>query len=154
MPASKFRQSRIRRQYALLTAQALSYILIITFIFANARFNLIEVYTNFEVSIGNGTTYFAACLIGIVGTISLWLTWYYATKSNSIRDMLVICAWTHRIKSDGKWISLEEFFTNQLGYAVSHGLSEAKLVEMRQEIDADWRKINLQDQKKPELGEN
>ena len=76
--------------------------------------------------------------------ISIWLTWYYATKSNSIRDMLVICAWTHRVKSNGRWLSLEEFFTAQLGYAVSHGLSEAKLMEMRNEVDTEWRKIRTQ----------
>lgn len=144
MPTSQFNQSRIRKQFAILTAQSLSYVLMITFIFANARFDLIGSFANLDVTIESSTAYLAACLIGIVGAISIWLTWYYATKSNSIRDILVICAWTHRIKSNGKWISLEEFFTNQLGYAVSHGLSEARLVEMRHEIDAEWRKIKLQ----------
>ncbi len=147
MPASQYKQSRVRMQYAVLTAQALAYVLIITFIFANAQFDLIRPFSYNDVKFEGSSAYIGACLIGIIGTISLWLTWYYATKSNSIRDMLVICAWTHRIKSDGKWIPLEEFFTNQLGYAVSHGLSEARLLEMRKEIDAEWRNISLDENK-------
>ncbi len=154
MPTSQLKQSRIRKQYAIITAQSLSYILMITFIFANARFDFIGSFANREFAMESSTAYLAACLIGIVGTISIWLTWYYATKSNSIRDMLVICAWTHRVKADGKWVPLEEFFTNQLGYAVSHGLSEARLVEMRQEIDTEWRNIKLKENGNPQLEGN
>jgi len=154
MPTNQLKQSRIRKQYAIITAQSLSYILMITFLFANARFDFIGSFVNREFEMENSTAYLAACLIGIVGTISIWLTWYYATKSNSIRDMLVICAWTHRVKSDGRWVPLEEFFTNQLGYAVSHGLSEARLVEMRQEIDTEWRNIKLKENRNPQLEGN
>lgn len=154
MPNNQLKQSRIRKQYAILTAQTLSYILMITFIFANARFDFIGSLANREVAMESTAAYLAACLIGIIGTISIWLTWYYATKSNSIRDMLVICAWTHRVKADGKWVPLEEFFTNQLGYAVSHGLSEARLVQMRQEIDTEWRNIKLKEKKEAKQEEN
>ncbi len=126
-------RSKIKKRHAILFAQALSYALIITFIFANESFNLIGALSHSTED--SGTAYFAACLIGIVGSISLWLTWYYATKTSSIRDMLVICAWTNRVKSNGNWISMEEFFTDQLGYAVSHGISETKLLEMRNEVD-------------------
>ncbi len=151
MSTSQLKQSRVRNQYAIITAQLLAYFLMITFIFANARFNLIGSFVNQEVSMESSTAYIAACLIGIVGAISIWLTLYYTTKSNSIRDMLVICAWTHRVKTDGKWVPLEEFFTNQLGYAVSHGLSEARLIEMRQEIDTEWRNIALKENGNPRL---
>lgn len=126
---------------AILVAQALSYALIITFIFADARFALTGIFHNGADSGNIATAYVAACLVGLVGSINIWLTWHYATKSNSMRDMLVICAWTHRVKSNGRWLSLEEFFTEQLGFSVSHGLSDAKLTEMRQEIDRDWRRI-------------
>jgi len=122
----------------------------ITFLFADVKFGLINTFAGQDLSIGNGTAYFTACLIGIVGATSIWLTWHYSRKSNSMRDMLVICAWTHRVKSNGKWIPLEEFFTTQLGYAVSHGLSEARLMKMRHEFDSEWKNITLQN---PAYGE-
>ena len=139
------KQSPKHRHSAILIAQALSYALIITFIFANEKFDLIGIFRPLDASYGSGTAYLAACLIGIVGAISIWLTWYYASKSSSIRDMLVICAWTHRVKSNGRWVSLEEFLTHQLGYVVSHGLSEAKLAEMGNEVDREWRHIKLKE---------
>ncbi len=137
------RRKNFSRHTAILVAQALTYLLIITFIFANEKFNLIGIFQRANTTYGSSTAYLAACLIGIVGTISLWLTWYYAYKSRSIRDMLVVCAWTHRVKSRGKWVSLEEFLSEKLGYVVSHGISESKLLEMRQEVDRDWRKFQL-----------
>lgn len=133
-----------RAHCAILSAQALSYGLIITFIFADAVYNFTGVLRHEDASMSLHSAYVAACLIGIVGAISIWLTWYYISKSNAVRDMLVICAWTHRVKTASGWIPLEEFFSKQLGYAVSHGLSEAKLVEMRAEVDRDWRKVAAQ----------
>ncbi len=75
MEANQFKQSSIRKQQAILGAQALSYALIITFIFANAKFSLIDTWVGTENPTDAGSSYFAACLIGIVGAISLWLTW-------------------------------------------------------------------------------
>ncbi len=146
--------SSTRRRRAILVAQALSYLLMITFLFADARFRLVGVFAGPNVTSNSETAYIAACLVGILGSISLWLTWYYTTKANSIRDMLVICAWTHRVKSGEKWVSLEEFFTDQLGYAVSHGLSEARLFEMRRQIDSEWKTIKIQDPKAAGKTEN
>lgn len=126
-----------RKLLAILSAQGLIYALIITFIFADAEYHFISAFLDISPRYGKGEAYFAACLIAISGTISIWLTWFYANKSNSMRDMLVICAWTHRVKSKGQWVSLENFFTEQLGYVVSHGLSDKKLVELRKEVDQE-----------------
>jgi len=86
------------------------------------------------------SAHLAACLVGIIGSVSIWITWHYLTKSNSMRDMLVVCAWTRQVKSDGKWISFDKFLTEQLGFAVSHGLCDKKIFEMKNEIDRDWKK--------------
>ncbi len=144
MVENKGKIANISRNSAILIAQILTYILIITFIFANEKFDLIGIFRKADTTYGSSTAYLAACLIGIVGTISIWLTWHYANKSKSIRDMLVICAWTHRVKSKNGWVSLEEFLTEKLGYVVSHGISEAKLVEMREEVDRGWRNFSLE----------
>jgi hypothetical protein len=125
---------------AILLAQGLSYALIVTFILADRQYNFSGVLRDADQPMSPQTAYAASCLIALVGSINIWLTWYYATKSSAMRDMVVVCAWTHQIKANGRWMKLEEFFTEQLGFAVSHGMSTAKLAEMRAEVDRDWRK--------------
>ncbi|MCH6257058.1 hypothetical protein MLD52_10905 [Puniceicoccaceae bacterium K14] len=140
----------MRKHFAILLAQVLVYVLMVIFIFANAEYQFIGLYLKADSEYAKSTAYLGACLIALVGTISIWLTWYYINKSNSMRDMLVICAWTHRVKTHGKWVSLEDFFTEQLGYVISHGLSDKKLAELRQEVDTDFPKLKL-DTKKREM---
>ena len=35
---------------------------------------------------------------------------------------LVVCAWTHRVKWEGRWVSLEEYLQRAHGVSVSHGM--------------------------------
>jgi hypothetical protein len=128
-----------RVHYAILTGEALSYALIIVFIFADAMYDLTGVFRADTIAISPQFAYVSACLVGIVGCINVWLTWYYMHKAATMRDWLIVCAWTHRIKRAGRWLTLEEFLTEHLGYQVSHGLSEASLLTMRDEADARWR---------------
>ena len=128
-----------RVHYAILTGEALSYALIIVFIFADATFNLTGIFRSDEAILSPQLAYTAACLVGVVGTINVWLTYFYMRKAATMRDWLIVCAWTHRIKRDGRWLSLEEFLTEHLGYQVSHGLSESSLLNMRDEIDTRWK---------------
>lgn len=139
--ASAGKGSSIMRQtqYAILIAQGLSYAMIITFIFADARYNLSGILRGEDFAISFKSAHVAASLIGIVGAISIWLTWQYMTKSSAMRDMVVICAWTHSVKTKDGWVPLEKFFTDQLGYAISHGMSEAKFQELRGEVDQKWK---------------
>lgn len=134
-----------RIHYAILTAETLSYGLIIVFIFADAAFDLTGILRTDEVTISPQTAYIAGCLIGLVGCINVWLTWYYIQKANTFRDWLVVCAWTHRIKCKGQWLTLEEFLSQHHGYRVSHGLSDPKLIDLRHELDTQWRRFPTAD---------
>jgi hypothetical protein len=133
-----------RTHYAILSGEILSYALIITFIFAETKFNLTGVFREGSARLDPQTAFIGACLIGLVGTINVWLTWYYMCKSATVRDWLVICAWTRRVRSEGRWISMEDFLINRLGYNVTHGMSEEKFLEMRDEIDTQWRRIDAE----------
>jgi len=130
-----------RIHYAILTGEALSYALIIVFIFADAMFDLTGVLRSDHVVLSPQLAYIAGCLVGLVGCINVWLTWYYIHKSNTLRDWLVICAWTHRVKRHGRWLTLEEFLTEHLGYRVSHGLSDPSLVDLQDEVDSQWHRF-------------
>ena len=113
----------------------------VTFIVANSHFDLISSLTGAEVSPSATHTLVAACLVGLVGAINVWITWFYMQKSDTMRDWVVLCAWTHRIKFEGRWLTIEQFLEEQLGCQVTHGMSEEALRSMRQELDGKWRKI-------------
>lgn len=128
-----------RLHYAIVLAEVLSYALIVTFIFADTRFDLTGALRIGGPGLSPEMALVAACLVTLVGTINVWLTVYYMEKSQTMRDWVVICAWTHRIKSGNQWLTLEDFLTRQLGCQISHGLSEDAFHQMRDELDARWR---------------
>lgn len=132
-------QSYSRIQLAVVTGQSLSFFLIITFIFANQRYDLLSSIGGASMEFSLKSAYVAACLVGLVGAVSIWITLHYLNKSNSMRDMVVVCAWTQQIKIEGRWVPFRDFLSEQLGYAVSHGMCDEKLAEMRSEIDREWR---------------
>jgi hypothetical protein len=39
--------------------------------------------------------------------------------------MITICAWTHQIKHEGKWVGLEEYFKDSFGFDATHSISDA-----------------------------
>lgn len=135
-----------RHHYAIITGQLLSYALIITFIFADRTFDLTGIFHGVVGSAGAPSWDIAlasSCLVGIVGAINIWITSYYMQKSATVQDWVVVCAWTHRVKHGGRWISLEDFLSDQLGCQVSHGLSEEGYSSISTEIDTKWRALRI-----------
>ncbi len=128
-----------RTQIAVVLGQVLSFLLIITFIFANQRYDLLASIGAEDSIVSFKSAFVSACLVGLVGAFSVWITLHYLTKSNAMRDIVVVCAWTQQVKVDGRWVSFREFLSEQLGYAVSHGMCEEKLVELRGEVEMDWK---------------
>lgn len=141
-----------RTQIAVVLGQALSFLLIVVFIFANQRYDLMSIFGGTPSEISTRAAYTAACLVSMVGVVSIWITVHYLTKSNSMRDMVVVCAWTHRVKVEGRWISIRDFLTEQLGYAVSHGMCPEQVEQMRKELDNGWRDVSKEETGEPDVG--
>ena len=49
-------------------------------------------------------------------------------------QLQVVCAWTKRIRVDGKWLSLEEFLASKLNVHVSHGISPEAFEEIKKSL--------------------
>ncbi|RKX34073.1 MAG: hypothetical protein DRP71_08325 [Verrucomicrobia bacterium] len=130
-----------RIHYAILLGQILSYALIVTFIFADATFGLVDSFVGDEPSTLFNATTISACLIGMVGAASIWISFFYMRKSEAMRDWIVLCAWTQRVKSGSRWITITEFLSDTLGYNVTHGMSEEVVDQMRSELDSNWKKL-------------
>ena len=49
-------------------------------------------------------------------------------------QLQVVCAWTQRLRIEGKWVTLDEFLTSKLNLRISHGISPEALVEIKREL--------------------
>ena len=130
-----------RIHYAILLGQVLSYGLIVTFIFADATFGLVDGFVGDESSMLFNAYTISACLTGIVGAASIWISFFYMRKSEAMKDWIVLCAWTQRVKSGNRWITITEFLSDTLGYKVTHGMSEEVVDQMRSELDSNWKNL-------------
>jgi hypothetical protein len=50
-------------------------------------------------------------------------------------QLQVVCAWSNRVKVEGRWISMEQFLKTQLGMTLSHGMSPEAVEEFKREIE-------------------
>ena len=130
-----------RIHYAILIAEVLSYALIVTFIFADTTFDLTESIRISGPGLSREMAITAGCMVALVGSINVWLTVYYMQKSQTLGDWIVLCAWTHRVKSGDRWMKLEDFLAEQLGCQVSHGMSADAFNKLSSELDTRWRDI-------------
>ncbi len=46
-------------------------------------------------------------------------------------EMQRVCAWTNRIQSEGKWVSMDQFLTDKLHFKITHGISEEGVEKFR-----------------------
>jgi hypothetical protein len=52
-------------------------------------------------------------------------------------QLQVVCAWTQRLRIEGKWVTLDEFLTNKLNVKISHGISPEALAKIKRELSQD-----------------
>ena len=47
----------------------------------------------------------------------------------------LVCSWTNRIRSEGRWMRFEEFLQRNFDMAFTHGISEEAVAEMKRDMD-------------------
>ncbi len=67
-----------------------------------------------------------ACVLGATGAT------LFMRRMHELETMITVCAWTHRVKYQGKWLSFEEYLRLRFDLRFTHGISEeaAKKLEM------------------------
>jgi len=50
-------------------------------------------------------------------------------------QLQVVCAWTKRIKIDGKWVPLDEFLAKKLNVRITHGISPEAFEEFKKSLE-------------------
>jgi hypothetical protein len=55
---------------------------------------------------------------------------------NELRGGLqTVCAWTKRIKDEGKWVTLEEFMARRFEVQISHGMSDEAFEQFKRQME-------------------
>ncbi len=58
----------------------------------------------------------------------------WSRKVNPVK-LQVVCAWTKRIRVEGKWMTFDEFLKNYLHFNLSHGISPEAMERLAKEIE-------------------
>ncbi len=46
-----------------------------------------------------------------------------AARSSDFEKLVTVCAWSKKIKVDGRWVTFEEFLVDSLGVKITHGIA-------------------------------
>lgn len=67
-----------------------------------------------------------ACALGATGAF------LFMNRLHELETMITVCAWTHRVKYQGAWVSFEEYLRSRFNLRFTHGISEeaAKKLQM------------------------
>lgn len=55
-------------------------------------------------------------------------------RIRQLEQFVKMCAWTRKIESDGKWVTVEEYLRAKFGISVTHGMSEDVLKALAAEL--------------------
>ena len=63
-----------------------------------------------------------------------------AARIKEIQSKLqLVCSWTNRIRSEGRWMRFEEFLQRNFKMAFTHGISEEAVEEMKRDMEQTFR---------------
>jgi hypothetical protein len=65
----------------------------------------------------------------------------------------LVCAWTQRIKSEGRWMQFEEFMSRHFHLRFTHGMSEEAVRQFEAEISAKFAESKPPSQSDPDPGQ-
>lgn len=68
-----------------------------------------------------------AASLGLIGAITLF------KRIRDLEAIIPVCAWTHRVRHQGKWISFEQYLHERFDLRFTHGISEEAAEALKNE---------------------
>lgn len=56
--------------------------------------------------------------------------------------LVAVCAWTRRVRWQGRWLAIEDFLKERFNLTVSHGISDEALARQLAELESDTRALS------------
>lgn len=90
-----------------------------------------------------------ACALGATGVV------LFMGRMHELETMITVCAWTHRVKYQGTWISFEEYLRRRFDLRFTHGISEEASRKLQMEaielVESNPLKFKARSAGTPEL---
>jgi CHASE3 domain sensor protein len=85
--------------------------------------------------------------LGLVVTavaLGTGVVWWLLRRMRELEGLITVCAWTRRVKWQGRWMSFEEYLAKRFNLYCTHGICEEAAERMRREAEAtpvaeSWR---------------
>lgn len=58
-----------------------------------------------------------------------------AERSNDLKKLITVSAWSRKIQVDDEWVSFEEFLVDKLGVSITHGIDPESARELHGRLD-------------------
>lgn len=75
-------------------------------------------------------------LVWVTVGLSCLGSWLLLRRVRELEKLVTVCAWTQRVKWQGRWISFEEYLQQRFNLHFTHGISDDAAQHMREEIRA------------------
>ena len=56
-------------------------------------------------------------------------------RSNELKKLITVSAWSRKIHVDGEWVSFEQFLTNTLGVSITHGIDPESMQQFDSHLE-------------------
>ncbi len=63
-------------------------------------------------------------LITLAAVLALTVARLLILRVRELEDLITVCAWTNRVKYEGKWVSFEQYLHKRFNLHFTHGISE------------------------------
>lgn len=76
--------------------------------------------------------------------LTVWLLVLGATRRimarvHQLEGVTRVCAWCHRVGTDGRWVAVEEFMASKLDVSTTHGMCEDCVVKQEALMEAELK---------------
>lgn len=73
-------------------------------------------------------------LLAVALGLALAGAWFLVRRMPDLDGLITICAWTQRVRWQGRWLSFEDFLTKRFHFVCTHGICDEEAAKMRAEM--------------------
>lgn len=73
-------------------------------------------------------------LVALTVLLGIGAAWWLVRRIHELEKLVTVCAWTHRVKWQGRWMSFEEYLERRFNLHFTHGMSDEAAEKMQAQI--------------------
>ena len=66
----------------------------------------------------------------VIGAVACW---FLVRRMQELEGLITVCAWTRRVRWEGRWLTFEEYLVKRFNLRCTHGISDEAAAQLRTE---------------------